>query len=201
MSGTGIKCGDSWTVSTVVADLTLNDFKMDHTGNLKHHQEELAGLPPGAFTVVIHDELHEDADIRPGAFFCLRSENAKVTVNSTYSQCPHFLVFIADDGEVVLNFTHTRRFLDTVKKHSLGHPKPDHRAHEILAGVTVGGADMTQYQTLLRQAVAAVSGKAEEQGVESLFRRSGTTMSGESNLVLADFEVVAYLVVLPGGTS
>ena len=179
-----------------ITDLTLNDFKMDLTGYLKHHHEELAGLPPGAFSVVIDDELLEDADIKPGAFFCLRSENAKVTVDSTYSLSPHFLVFVADDGEVVLNFTHTRRFLDIVKKLSLGHSEPDAQAHKRITDLSNGGAEMSHYQTLLGNAVAAIAGKAEEKGVESLFHRGGTAMSRENHRGLDDFEVVAFLAVL-----
>ncbi len=179
-----------------ITDLTLNDFKMDLTGYLKHHQEELAGLPPGAFSVVTNDGLLEDADIQPGAFFCLRNENARVTVDSTYSLHPHFLVFVGDDGEVVLNFTQTRRFLDLVKKLSLGHSEPDPRGHERFGTLTQGGAEMGHYQMLLEKAVVAVSGKAEEKGVESLFRRGGTAMTRESHRGLDDFEVVAFLAVL-----
>ena len=56
---------------------------------------------------------------------------------------------------------------------------------------------MAHYQGLLAKAVAAVTGKAEEQGVESLFQRGGTALSRDSFRGVDDFEVVAYLVVLP----
>ncbi|MBK1718110.1 DUF6575 domain-containing protein [Thiocystis violacea] len=179
-----------------ITDLTLNDFKMDLGNYLKHHQEELARLPPGVFSVAIDDALLQDSEIKPGAFFCLRSDNAKVTVDSTYALSPHFLVFVADDGEVVLNFTQTRRILDVVKKLSLGRSQPDTQAHQLLAARTRGGAEMAHYRGLLERAVAAISGKAEEKGVESLFQRGGTAMSRDSHRGLDDFEVVAYLAVL-----
>ncbi|MAG31395.1 MAG: helicase [Deltaproteobacteria bacterium] len=179
-----------------ITDLTLNDFKMDLSSYLKHHQEELATLPLGAFSVATDDELLEDSGIKPGAFFCLRSENANVTVDSTYALSPHFLVFVGDDGQVILNFTQTRRFLDLVKKLALGRSQPDAEAHQRFADRTRGGADMAHYRTLLERAVAAVSGKAEEKGVESLFHRGGTAMSRDSHRGLDDFEVVAYLAVL-----
>lgn len=179
-----------------ITDLTLNDFRMDLSNYLKHHREELATLPPGAFSVATDDELLEDSGIKPGAFFCLRSENAKITVDSTYALSPHFLVFVADDGEVVLNFTQTRRILDVVKKLALGRSQPDTQAHQRLTDRTHGGADMAHYRTLLERATAAISGKAEEKGVESLFHRGGTAMSRDSHRGLDDFEVVAYLAVL-----
>ena len=184
-----------------ITDLTLNDFKMDLSSYLKHHADELASLPLGAYSVALpagpgDDELTAEGGLKPGAFFCLRSENAKVTVDSTYALSPHFLVFVGDDGDVVLNFTQTRRFLDLVKKVALGRSQPDPVAHALLAARTSDGADMAHYRTLLEKAVAAVSGKAEEKGVESLFQRGGTAMSRDSHRGLQDFEVVAFLAVL-----
>lgn len=184
-----------------ITDLTLGDFKMDLSNYLKHHQDELATLPPGAFSVLTDDELLEDSDIKPGAFFCLRSENTKVTLDSTYALGPHFLVFVGQDGEVVLNFTQTRRILDLVKKLSLGRSQPDTQTHQRLADQTQGGADMAHYRTLLGRAVSAISGKAEERGVESLFHPGGTAMSGDSHRGIDDFEVVAYLAVLEAETG
>ena len=179
-----------------ITDLTLNDFKMDLSNYLKQDQGELATLPLGAFSVATDDEVLDDSDIKPGAFFWLRSESAKVTVDATYAFSPHFPVFVADDGEVVLNFTQTRRYLDVVKKLALDHTQPDPRAHQRFADRTREGADMSHYRALLERAVAAITGKAEEKGVESLFHRGGTTMVRDSDRGLDDFEVVAYLAVL-----
>ena len=54
---------------------------------------------------------------------------------------------------------------------------------------------MSKYQALLARAVAAITGKAEEKGVESLFQRGGTVLSKNSFKGIDDFEVVSYLVV------
>ena len=60
------------------------------------------------------------------------------------------------------------------------------------------GEDMRHAQKLLASAVASVVGKNEERAVASLFSPGGThAMKGEfagSN----DFEVVAFMVILPG---
>lgn len=179
-----------------ITDLTLNDFKMDLSNYLKHHESELATLPPGSFSVVAIDALLEESDIKPGAFFCLRSESSHAAADSTYALRPHFLVFVDDDGEVVLNFTQSRRFLDLMKKLALGRSQPDPQEHQRFADRTAGGADMAHYQTLLEKAVGAISGKAEEKGVESLFHRGGTAMSSDRHRGIDDFEVVAYIALL-----
>jgi len=180
-----------------ITDLTLNDFRMDLGSYLKNHEEELAALPLGAYSVAVDDPMLEDDDLEPGVFFCLRSENAKVVVDATYALAPHFLVFVGDGGEIVLNFTQTRQVLELMKKLALGQSQPDARAHERLGERTKLGADMGHYRGLLERAVAAVTGKAEEKGVESLFHRGGTAVSRDRLRGLDDFEVVAYLAVLP----
>ena len=55
---------------------------------------------------------------------------------------------------------------------------------------------MAHYRGLLAQAVAAVTGKAEERGVESLFQPGGTVISRDSFQGIDDFEVVAFLIIL-----
>jgi len=55
---------------------------------------------------------------------------------------------------------------------------------------------MSLYQNLLAKAVGAITGKAEEKGVESLFQRGGTVLSQDSFRGIDDFEVVSYLIIL-----
>jgi ERCC4-related helicase len=184
-----------------ITDLTLTDFKMDLGSYLKNHEEELAILPLGTYSVAIDDELLADSDLQAGAFFCLRSENSKVAMDSTYALAPHFIVYVGEDGSVLLNFSKTRRILEIFKKLALGHSSPDLAAHEQWANRTKQGTDMGQYQELLSKAVAAITGKAEERGVESLFERGGTAISKDSYKGLNDFEVVAFMAVLDGGAA
>jgi hypothetical protein len=60
---------------------------------------------------------------------------------------------------------------------------------------------MRYAQKLLAAAVASVVGKSEERAVASLFSPGGThAMKGEF-AGSSDFEVAAFLVVLPGGAA
>jgi hypothetical protein len=61
---------------------------------------------------------------------------------------------------------------------------------------TRNATDMGIYRALLAKAVAAITGKAEEKGVESLFQRGGTVLSKNSFKGIDDFEVVSYLVIV-----
>ncbi|WP_435103791.1 helicase-related protein [Arhodomonas sp. AD133] len=184
-----------------ITDLTLNDYRMDLGEYLKEHGERLARMPLGAFAVTPIDDLVEREDLGPGAIFCLRNMNARVQGDPTYPLAPHYLVYVGDDGEVRMNFTHTRRVLDALKRLTLGRGHPDDMAVARFNHATGDGWEMAHYRELLARAVAAVTGKAEERGVESLFRPGGTVISRDSFQGMNDFEVVSYLIILDGAEA
>ena len=85
-----------------------------------------------------------------------------------------------------------------MKRLSMGRDLPDAGAVARHAKATRNGDDMRNAQDLLAAAVASVVGKSEERAVASLFTPGGThAMKGEF-AGMTDFEVLAYLVVLPG---
>jgi len=149
-----------------------------------------------AFAVMCPDELFEDLKVEPGVLFCLRSENDQHAVGASNPLDPHYLVFVSDSGEVLLNYTQAKRILDLLKKLTIGCIEPDQTATRAFNARTHDGTDMAHYQSLLARAVGAITGKAEERGVESLFHRGGTTLSGSTFQGIDDFEVVAYLILV-----
>ena len=182
-----------------ITDMTLTDFRMDLADYLKEHMDRLEHMPPGVFAVTETDDLIEEESLEAGVVFCLRSDNTKVRVDTTYALAPYYLVYISDAGEVRLNFTHTKRILDLLKKLSIGRVNPDEKAYARFNSLTNNGADMSKYQALLAKAVTAITGRTEEKGVESLFQRGGTAISKDTFQGIDDFEVVAYLIILDDG--
>lgn len=178
-----------------ITDLTLTDFRIDLAEFGKAHPGQLQSLPLGCFAVV----TNHDADIAPGILFCLRAEGASAQkgIDPSYPLSPHYLVHVGQDGEVVLPYTQAKRMLDWLKRLSLGRELPDAQACVAWDKTTRQGEDMRQAQQLLASAVASVVGKSAERALASLFTPGGThAMKGEFAGV-NDFEVLAYLVVLP----
>ncbi|MGA2653965.1 MAG: helicase-related protein [Terracidiphilus sp.] len=181
-----------------IADLTLNDFRIDLAGFLKEHPGKLEGLPFGTFAVTITQTAGE-AVIPPGVIFCLRAmgESALKTIEPGYPLAPHYVVHVGDDGTVLLPFTQVKQLLDRLKRLSIGRDLPDAGACDRFDKATRNGKDMSSAQDLLATAVASVVGKKEERAIASLFIPGGThAMKGEFQGI-NDFEVVAFLVVLP----
>jgi Superfamily II DNA/RNA helicases, SNF2 family len=181
-----------------IADLTLNDFRIDLAGFLREHPGLLERLPLGTMAVTTAAFAGE-SPIPPGVIFCLRAagESALKTIEPGYPLAPHYLVHVGDDGSVLLPFTQAKQALDRLKKLAVGRDLPDDGACARFDKDSRGGEDMRAVQGLLAKAVASVVGKKEERAVASLFSPGGThAMKGEFQ-GMNDFEVVALLVVLP----
>ncbi len=179
-----------------IADLTLTDFRIDLAQFLKAHPGKLEALPLGVFSVT----CAADVGTPPGIVFCLRAEgeSALKSFEPGYPLAPYYLVHIGDDGSVLLPFTQAKTVLDRLKRTCVGRDFPDAGASARFEKTSSQGADMSHARQLLAAAVASVSGKKEERAVASLFSPGGTHgLKGEFSGI-NDFEVVAFLVLLPG---
>jgi len=85
---------------------------------------------------------------------------------------------------------------DELKKMSIHGKSVDGIATTRFSGLTRNGSDMSHYRNLLSKAVQALTGAAEERGVESLFSPGGTVINKNSFKGMDDFEVVSYLILL-----
>jgi hypothetical protein len=182
-----------------ITDLTLADFRIDLADFRKAHPGALEPLPPGIFAVTTTTE----ADVPPGIIFCLRDESnaGQGTADTGYPLAPHYLVHVGDDGSVLLPYTQAKQILDRLKRLCLGRDIPDARACARFDRATKDGEDMRHAQKLLAAAVGSVVGKSEERAVASLFTPGGTHVLAGEFAGIDDFEVVAYLVVLPEETA
>jgi hypothetical protein len=126
---------------------------------------------------------------------------ATKVAESGYPLAPHYLVHVGDDGTVLLPYTQAKRILDRLKRLSLGRDLPDASACARFDKDTRLGEVMSHAQRLLAASVASVVGKSEERAVASLFSPGGTHAIKGEFAGINDFEVVAFLVVLPDGEA
>jgi hypothetical protein len=108
---------------------------------------------------------------------------------------------VGEHGAVLLPYTQAKQILDRLKRVSHGRDLPDAGACARFDRETKGGADMRNAQRLLSAAVASVVGKSEERAVASLFTPGGTHALAGEFAGADDFEVLAYLVILPEGAT
>ena len=183
--------------SLSITDLTLNDFRMDLAEYVKTREVALQNTPPGAFAVVPFYADPDAPEHRPGAVFLLRDVTGKLASSEKRPLAPYFLIYVADDGEVIFGLAHqqTRRCLELFKSHCIDRPQAHPGALAAFNKATGSGTRMGHYQSLLHAAIEAIVGKNDELGVESLFDPMGSTLGGSESAGLADMEVVAWLVL------
>jgi hypothetical protein len=144
-----------------------------------------------------------ELEIAPGIVFCLRADGAaaKQATDASYPLAPYFLVQIGDDGLVLLPYVQAKQTLDRLKRTCLGRELLDPMACARFDRATKQGEDMRQAQKMLAAAVASVTGKSEERAVASLFSPGGTHAIKGEFAGTNDFEVVAFVAVLPKGEA
>lgn len=185
-----------------IADLTLNDFRIDLTGYLREHKDASLEQPFGTYAITAAPADVENP-IPPGVIFCLRAmnEGGQQAAEAGYPLTPHYVVHIGEDGEVLLPYTQAKQVLDRLKKLALGQLQPDADTCRLFDKVTANGRDMEPYQKHLARAIASIVGKKEERAVASLFSPGGTHAIKGEFAGMNDFEVVGFLVVLEAEPS
>ena len=178
-----------------IADLTLTDFRIDLAEYLRANSGVLETLPLGTMAVTTTTET----EIPPGIIFCLRAEGAAATraFEPGYPLAPYYLVHVGDDGAVRLPFPQAKQILDRLKRLCVGRDLPDATSCARFDNATKQGEDMRHAQRLLAAAVSSVVGKTEERAVASLFTSGGTHALAGEFAGMDDFEVAAFLVILP----
>lgn len=178
-----------------ITDLTLTDFRIDLAEFMRAHPDQIEQYPLGMRSVTVT----ADDDIEPGIIFCLRAEGdaARFVPEAGYPLAPYYLVHVREDGSIAAPYTHVKQILDRLKRLCMGKDLPEDAAWDRFNKTTKNGKDMAHPQRLLAAAVRSIIGKNEERAVESLFKPGGTQARKDEFAGTDDFEVIAYLVVLP----
>ncbi|QIH72655.1 helicase [Brevundimonas mediterranea] len=175
-----------------IADMTLNDLRADFAALKPEAREAVALLP-----LTAHAAVWADDEVPAGAIFCLRAETPKAlaALSPNDPLRPHVVVHVGPDGEILLTPSQAKRALDRTKYLADRGQTPDDSAWDRLDAMTRQGRVMKPWQDALAAAVAAVSGKAEERAIDSLFS-AGVLADPTGFAGMEDWEVVGWFAVL-----
>lgn len=175
-----------------ITDLGLNDFRMDLLGYLKEYGD-LATAPKGLHAVVL---AQPDKGLKPGAIFALRNVNAAETNNRGNRLHPHYLVYLADDGDVLADHTEVKHLLDVVRAGCRPYDQPVIEATRIFNAATSEGAEMGKYSELLTAAIRSTIDVTDERDLDSLFTDGPTTALTQAIGGVDDFELIAFIAIV-----
>ncbi len=174
-----------------ITDLGLNDFRMDLLNYTKQHGE-LAAVPNGLHAVVPADGKR---GLVPGVIFALRNIHDTVNVNQQNRLHPYYLVYISDEGEVVVDQIQVKRLLDLLRSSCKAHPVPVKDLCDAFNAETKDGRRMEKYSSLLTDAIRSMIEVKEERDIDSLFAGGHTSALTQTIAGLEDFELIAFIVV------
>lgn len=174
-----------------ITDLGLNDFRMDLINYVKEHGD-LEDAPKGMHAVV---PAQPELGLKAGVIFALRNRNGGVNINQQNRLHPYYLVYIANDGEIIAYHTDAKKLLDLVRSSSKGHNEPLAQVCRYFNSETDDGRKMGRYSELLNSAIRSIIDVKEEKDLDSLFTGGKTTALVNTISGLEDFELIAFLVV------
>jgi len=174
-----------------ITDLGLNDFRMDLVNYVKAHGD-LASLPNGMHAVV---PAAPERGLVPGVMFALRNRNEGVNINRQNRLHPYYLVYVAQDGSVVVHHRDPKRLLDLARAACKDRSDPIPEVYQPFNRATQDGRRMDTYSALLQKGIQSMIAVKEEKDIESLFTGGKTTALLNTINGLGDFELIAFLVI------
>jgi len=174
-----------------ITDLGLNDFRMDLLNYIKLNGP-LDYLPNGMHAVV---PANSTVGLLPGVIFALKNVYDSVNVNQQNRLHPYYLVYIGDDGGVVVDHTQVKRLLDLIRSSCKGRPEPVQEVCRLFNERTQDGRKMEHCSNLLSAAIRSMIDVKEEKDLDSLFSGGRTSALVHTIAGLDDFELIAFLVI------
>lgn len=172
-----------------IMDLGLNEFRLDLLEYMKTH-EDLAKMPKGLHAVVPATEENPE-----GVIFILRNVNDSVNIDNRNRIHPFYMVYIANDGEIICDYLDPKKLLDTIRLLCRGKSEPIAALCNQFNEETDDGRNMEEVSSLLSEAINSIVSIKEKSDIESLFTGGGTTALVNVVNGLDDFELICFLVV------
>ncbi|GAE93024.1 DEAD/DEAH box helicase-like protein [Gracilibacillus boraciitolerans JCM 21714] len=179
---------EEMTTGISIMDLGLNEFRMDLLAYIKENPN-LERTPSGIHAVVYGGG-------KPGVIFVLKNINRIGDVESHNRLHPFYIVYIGDDGVVIINHLEPKAILDMMRYLSRDGKEPDMEACHIFNQETNDGRRMERMSNLLQQAISSIITVKEESDLDSFFGAGQTTFLANNISGLDDFELLCFLVVL-----
>lgn len=172
-----------------IMDLGLNEFRLDLLDYIKHN-DSLDKVPFG-----LHAVAKENESMLSGVIFVLKNRSDSVNINNQNRLHPFYMVYIADNGEVICDHLSPKEMLDKMRFLCKGKTEPIPELCRQFNKETHDGRNMSVLSRLLGEAISSIVETKEESDIDSLFKPGGTTVLLSEIKGLDDFELVSFLVI------
>ena len=172
-----------------IMDLGLNEFRLDLLEYINNNND-VEHTPLGLHAVVKGNE-----QTPPGTIYVLKNRSAGVNIDHKNQLHPFYMVYIKDDGEVVVDHLHPKDLLDKMRLICKPVTKPDLQLCKDFNKETRDGLRMGKYSDLLSNAIESIVSKKEESDIDSFLDGYAGNLFSEEVSGLDDFELICFLVI------
>jgi len=172
-----------------IMDLGLNEFRLDLLEYINKNND-VEHTPLGLHAVVKGNE-----QTPPGTIYVLKNRTAGVNIDHKNQLHPFYMVYIKDDGEVVVDHLHPKDLLDKMRLICKPFSKPDLPLCKEFNKETHDGLRMGKYSDLLSSAIESIVTKKEESNMDSFLDGFAGDLFTKEVTGLDDFELICFLVI------
>ena len=172
-----------------IMDLGLNEFRLDllEYMNSNHDVEH---TPFGLHAVVAATE-----QTPPGTIFVLKNRTAGINIDHKNQLHPFYMVYIRDDGEVMVDHLHPKDLLDKMRLLCKPLHAPDVKLCSQFNKETRDGLRMDKYSDLLSKAINSIINVKVKSDIDSFLDGVQGELFKDSITGLDDFELICFLVI------
>jgi hypothetical protein len=170
-------------------DLGLNEFRLDLLAYMKDNPD-IEHTPLGMSAVV-----QSSQQAKPGVIYILKNRNNAVNIGRQNLLHPFYMVYLSNDGEILINHLSPKKLLDVMRMSCKGKAEPILDLCRAFNKETNDGRRMQHYSELLGKAVASIVEQKEQSDIDSLFSFGATSALVGDVKGLDDFELICFLVI------
>lgn len=172
-----------------IMDLGLNEFRLDLLEYMKSHKD-MAMTPYG-----LHAVVKANDKTKPGVVYVLKNRMNDVNIDKKNRLHPFYMVYISQEGEVIINHLSPKELLDKFRCLCKGRTEPDKELCKAFNIETKDGLKMQKYSELLGSAISSIITVKEESDIESFLGGCQGELFTKEIRGLDDFELICFLVV------
>lgn len=172
-----------------IMDLGLNEFRLDLLEYINSNHD-VEHTPFG-----LHAVVPASSQAPSGTVFVLKNRTAGVNIDHKNQLHPFYMVYISDEGEVVVDHLHPKDLLDKMRLLCKPITKPDVKLCAQFNKETRDGLRMGKYSDLLSKAINSIISVKEQSSIDSFLEGYAGELFEEHYVGLDDFELICFLVI------
>ena len=175
--------------SVNIMDLGLNEFRLDLLEYMRTNHD-VEHTPFGLHAVVSSTKYAPR-----GVIYVLKNRTASVNIDHKNQLHPFYMVYIDEDGNIVVDHLHPKKLLDTLRLTCKRYSKPDIALCRDFNKETRDGLRMQKYSDLLGKAISSIVNVKKESDVDSFLGGFMGELFTEEIKGIDDFELICFLVI------